>query len=315
MPPLGFIRLRDRTPAQMAFTTAAEARMPRFNLVPPTLAPGQSVCLFDAWDDPLVINDIGFAMTRFRQITGSCVGAGGGNALLSLIAVQRLLATNPTLAFIPFWPFDYGRCRYNEGDRGPGEGAMGSSFADTIVHEGVITATEPGLPAFDHSDGLALTSSQELQWSDGGSALVTQWLPTAKVHPVGAAAPLTDVAGVKAAILNGYPVTFACNNYIGQASLQGSGADAAVVGYWDGSGGHQQSIHAYWENATLGPLYWVQNNWGGSTYPKDPAGGPTCGCWVKEAKVTAAFRLDSEVYALSHLSWFPAQPTVLDWFV
>jgi hypothetical protein len=317
-PPLGFIRKQDRTAAQHRAHARAEAAMPRHHALPvPALAAGQKVCLYDAWKDPRVVKDVGFVFPRFHQLTGSCVGAGGGQALFSLIAVQRCLSTDPTVAFLPFWPFDYGRCRFNEGDHGQGEGAMGSSFADTVVKEGVIAATgpnaDPNLPPFQDSDGLVLTNSLEMQWSDGGSQTVAAHLGSAKAHPVGAAAPCRGPADVKAAILNGYPVTFACNNYIGHASVQGSGADAAVVGYWDGSGGHQQSVHAVWENPTLGTLYWVQNNWPGSTYPADPAGGPVCGCWVKEEKVAAAFRLDAEVYALSHLSWFPAQPDVMDW--
>lgn len=310
-PPLGFITPADRTADQHAAHWRAVARMPKFAIAGHIDAGPVKVLLTDAWKHPAVVADVGFVFPRFHQLTGSCVGAGGGQALFTLIAVQRLLAANPTKAFLPFWPFDYGRCRSNEGDRGQGEGAMGSSFADTIVKEGVIAATEAGLPAFQNSDGLVLTEQLEMTWSDGASATVTKWLPTAKVHPVGAAAPCNSPADIKAAILNGYPVTFACNNYIGKASVQGSGADAAVVGRWDGSGGHQQSVHGYWDNPTLGPLYWAQNNWPGSTYPADPAGGPVCGCWVKEADVAAALRLDSEVYALSHLSWFPAQPLLL----
>jgi len=314
-PPLGFIRKQDRTPVQQTAHAAAEARMVRFALPPENVSNGTKVCLYEAWKHPDVVADVGFVFPRFHQLTGSCVGAGGGQALFTLIANQRLLADNPTVAFLPFWPYDYGKCRANEGDRGQGEGAMGSSFADTVVKNGVLSSAEQGLPTFQNNDGLVLTNQLEMSWSDGNSRLVTAYDATAKLHPVGAAAPIQDVAGIKAAILNGYPCTFACDNYIGHASLQGSGADAAVVGYWDGSGGHQQSVHAYWQNPTLGPLYWVQNNWPGNTYPSDPAGGPVCGCWVTEAKVTAAFRLDAEVYALSHLSWFPAQPKVLDWYV
>lgn len=318
MPPLGWISPKDRTQAQMDAHEAALAKMPRFTIQGGTtsvLAKGDKVCLYKAWSDPLVVADVGFIFPRFHQLTGSCVGAGWGQACFSLIAVQRLLAVNPTVAFIPFWPFDYGRCRYNEGDRGQGEGAMGSSIAEVCVKEGVISASEPGLPAFQNNDGLVLTSNLEMQWSDGASSTVTKYLNAAKMHPVGAAAQLQNVQDVKTAILNGYPVTFACDDYIGRASVQGSGADAAVVGYWDGAGGHQQSIHGYWENATLGPLYHVQNNWPGSTYPADPAGAPICSCWVTEAKVTAAFRLSAEVYALSHLSWFPAQPSVIPWLI
>jgi hypothetical protein len=94
--------------------------------------------------------------------------------------------------------------------------------------------------------------------------------------------------------------------------VKGSGTDAYVTGYWDGRGGHQQSVHAKWIHPNDGPLYWVQNNWPGNTYPKDPAGGPTCGCWVTEAKVQAAFRLDAEVFAISPVNWFPAEPGIVE---
>lgn len=315
---LGWIPPEQRTQAQHDEHARALATMTplrSFALPSPELATGEKVCLFDAWKHPSVVADVGFVFPRFHQLTGSCVGAGGGQALFTLIATQRLLATNPTKAFIPFWPFDYGRCRYNEGDRGQGEGAMGSSFAATVVKEGVINATEQGLPAFTNDDGLVLTERLEMQWSDGASSTVTKYLDAAKVHPVGSAAPCHGPEDVKAAILNGYPVTFACNDYIGNASVQGSGADAALIGYWDSYGGHQQSIHAYWEHPSLGPLYWAQNNWPAASYPSDPAGGPVCGCWVKEAKVQAAFGLSAEVFALSHLTWFPAQPDVLSWFI
>lgn len=316
MPPLGFLRKQDRNQTQWDAHSAAEAGMLKAHALPNTSIPmGTKILLTDTWKHPDVVADVGLVFPRFHQLTGSCVGAGGGQAVQTLISVQRLIADTPTKAFLYWWPFNYGRCRYNEGDRGQGEGAMGSSFADDVAKEGVIASTEPGLPQFKNSDGLILTSKLELQWSDGGSNLVTAFLPQAKVHPVGNSAICQNSQDIKKAILNGYPVTFACDDYIGDASVQGSGPDAAVVGYWNGRGGHQQSVHGYWENPTLGPLYWVQNNWPGSTYPSDPAGGPICGCWVKEAKVDAAFRLDAEVYALSHLNWFPSQPKILDWLV
>jgi hypothetical protein len=317
-PLLGFIELEKRTPRQLDAHMRALATMrplAQQALPVPELAKGERVCLYDSWSNPAVASDVGFVFPRFHQLTGSCVGAGGGQALFTLIAVQRLLAVNPTKAFIPFWPFDYGRCRYNEGDRGQGEGAMGSSFAETIVREGVISASEPGLPVFKNQDGLVLTNALEMAWSDGASSTVTKYMDAARIHLVGAAATCKTPQDIKAGILNGYPSSFACNNYIGKASIVGSGSDACLVGRWDGSGGHQQSIHAFWEHPNLGPLYFALNNWAGNTYTKDPAGGPICGCWVKEADVTAAMRLSSEVFAYSNLNWFPAQPAVLDWIL
>lgn len=311
---LGWIPPKERTVAQADAHERAVAAMPKFEIPDFKDAGAVNVRLFDAWKHPSVVADVGFVFPRFHQLTGSCVGAGGGQALFTLIAVQRLNQTSPTKAFIPFWPFDYGRCRYNEGDRGQGEGALGSSFAETVAKEGVISASESGLPAFQNSDGLVLTSGVEMQWSDGGSGTVTKYMDIAKAHPVGTAAALSNVADIRAAIVNGYPVTFACDKYISKASVAGNGADAAVCGKWDGGGGHQQSIHAVWDNPSLGPLYWAQNNWPGSTYPADPAGGPVCGCWVRENDVTTAFNYHAEVYALSHLNWFPAQPDLMSWF-
>ncbi len=316
-PLLGWISPKHRTQAQHDAHARAVAGMPRFALPLNDPPKGTKIILTDFLNKAEVVADTGMTFDRspFHQVTGSCVGAGGGNGLICLVGVQRMIADAPTKAFIPWWPFSYGRCRYNEGDRGQGEGAMGSSFAETIVKEGVIACTADGLPAFGTSDGLILSESQEMAWSDGGSSLVTKYLEVARVHPLGSAAPMNGPADMRAAVINGYPGSFACDRYIGNASVQGSGANAAVCGKWDGNGGHQQWFFGYWDNPDLGPLYAIGNNWPRDTYPKDPGGLPLCCCWVKEADVQHAFGYNSEVYAFSHLNWFPAQPSVLNWFV
>lgn len=308
--PLGWITPALRTQDQNDAHAAAVAAMPAF-AVPGFVEPpvGTKIMLSDFWTKPEVVADCGYTFDRspFHQLTGSCVGAGGGNALWTLIAVQRMLSSDATKAILPFWPFSYGRCRYLEGDRGQGEGAMGSSFASQVHKEGVLDVNEAGLPAFQNTDGLTLTSHQEMQWSDGGSSLVTHYLPAAKQYPLGTAAPVNSPQDIKVAAVNGYPGTFACDRYIGNAAVKGSGANAALVGKWDGHGGHQQWFFGYWNNPDLGPLYAIGNNWPRSTYPKDPAGLPLVCCWVEEANVQKAFGYNSEVYAFSHLNWFPQQ--------
>ncbi len=308
---LGFIRKQDRTNQQHDHHAKCEATFhPALNLPVGQLQTGQAIRLFDAWRNPLVVKDVGFIFPRFHQLTGSCVGAGGGQALYSLIATQRLLNQNATKAFIPFWPYDYGKCRQNEGDRGQGEGALGSSFAETVMKNGVLDAATQNLPAFTNQDGLILTEQLEMQWSDGASQLVSAWDQTAIKNPVKSAAVCRNIGDVRAGIMNGYPCTFACDRYIGNASVQ----NGVLMGFWDGNGGHQQSVHAYWEHAQFGPLYWAQNNWPKESYPANPDDTcPDCGCWVTEAHVAQAFRLDAEVYALSHLEWIAAQPDVLNW--
>jgi hypothetical protein len=312
--PLGFITPADRNPAQHAAHAAAEAMMPRFALAPPVTAGPVKVVLSDFWHAPEVVADTGIDFDRapFHQLTGSCVGAGGGNALYTLICVQRMLNEGATKAFVPWWPFNYGRSRLFMGEHGRGEGSMGSTFAKSVREDGVTSAAEAGLPGFQKRDGYELTSGQEMEWSDGDSRPVIDYLDEAKPHPLGSATPLRSPQDIKAAVLNGYPGTIACNNYIGNASVQGSGDKARVIGHWNGRGGHQQWFFGYEDHPDFGPLYAVGNNWPRGTYPKDPGGLPLVCCWVLEKKVEEMFRLDAEVYLFSHLPWAPAQPKVLD---
>lgn len=320
-PPLGFLTVEERTPLQAALNQRIIQSMPRFAI--PGAAPppkGTKIMLSDFWGNDNVIKECGYDFSKkghnrspFHQLTGSCVGCGGGNALFTLIAVQRSLSQNPTQAILPFWLFNYGRSRALSGMRGKGEGSMGSAFAKTVTDEGVLSVKEPNLTEFQMTDGLTVTSSQEYDWSDGGSNFVKQHMEAAKKYPLGTAAPVRSVEDMRDAAVNGYPGTFACDNYIGNARVQGSGADAAVCGYWDGRGGHQQWFFGYWDNPSLGPLYAVGNNWPKQTYPADPGGLPLVCCWVTEKNVEQALRMHAEVFVFSHLNWFPAQPEVLNW--
>ncbi len=313
---LGFIRKKDRTQAHHDAHYKAEMTMYARaiqGLPVATLSKGQAIRLFDAWGNPDVVKDVGLTFNRIHQLTGSCVWAGGTNAVFSTIAAQRLAATNPTKAFLPFTLQNYAMSRHYMGDDGQGEGSLGSTFAQSLAQDG-ITEWTPGtndIPSFTQPDGIEVTSSVEMSWSSYRDPDVAKVVAVSKAHLFGSTAVCKTTQDIAAAITNGYGVSFACDNYIGDASIQGSGDEACVMGYWNGRGGHQQSIHAVWEHPSFGRLFWAQNNWDGSTYPKDPAGGPICGCWVTEAHVQSAIdNLDAEVYALSHLAWFPAQPLV-----
>ena len=316
-PLLGFVRRQDRNIDQQNAHAAAENSMPQFMVSGPpvTLNKGEKVILSGLWKDPDVVADLGFTFERFHQLTGSCVGASLGNALVTLMAVQRKLAVNPTKVVLPFWPFDYGRTRWNEGDRGQGEGAINSVACQTMKTEGVLDATEAGLPQFTNSDGLILTENLEMQYSDGGAAINTKWLPVAKQYPLGTAAPVKSSQDFYQGIVNGYPGYFGCDDFVSKGHIVGSGSDAYVSGTFDGRGGHSTCILGVWEHPTDGPLYLYQNNWPKSTYPDDPAGGSPCSVWLKESQVDRIFsQLDGDAYVLSHLTWFPSQSDqILNW--
>jgi hypothetical protein len=314
----GWVPPHMRTNAQHDANARALAAMPKFALQysPPPFKAGTKTLLTDSWKSAVVVVDLGKPFTGFFQVTGSCVGASSGIAVCTLSCIQRLLAVSPTKAYIPFWPWEYGITRTDEGDRGEGEGAVDSVMGETLAKKGSLEATQPGLPQFDTSDGFKLTKAIEMSWSDGASSVVTKWNAQAAPNTVGTVAPLSSVADIKAAIQNGYPVLDGCNDYVGHGAVQGSGDDAAVVGAYDGQGGHSTSVLGYWDNQTLGPLYLYCNNWAGNTYPSDPAGGGRCCVWLKESTMEKLFTMgggSGETMALSHLKYFPAQPAILDW--
>lgn len=316
MPPLGWIPPEQRTQKQMDAHEKAIARMPRFALPVPNLPRGTKIMLTDYWKHPDVVADIGQEFTGFHQFTGSCVGVSEGNALMTVGGVQRVTSDTPTKAFIPWWPFSYGRTRYNEGDRGQGEGAVCSVMGDTLEKEGYFSCTESGLPQYKiTADGYELSSQLEMQWSDG-SRIDPKWLALGKLNTMGARAVINDIGSVRAAIVNGYAVYNGCNQYIGRGSIKGSGDTAYTVGQYDGNGGHATNYLGFWEHPNDGPLYLYSNQWPTSTYPRCPSGAGRCCCWTTEANAAKLFRLGGgggECFAVSKLSWFPANPKLLDY--
>jgi hypothetical protein len=314
--PLGWIEPANRTPAQAnAHADAASQTVKQFGLAPPDLPKGTKLILTDLWTKPEIVTDVGRRMMRELQNTGSCVNVGGRNALAVTIASQRMASDSPIKAFEPFTWHNYAMSRHYFGDDGQGEGSMGSTFAKSLHEDGVTDWPKDStdiLPDYTiNGDHINITSSEEMKWSSYRNPNVQKVLQVSKAHLLGNAAELRSPADIKAMVTNGYGVSFACNNYVGNGSVKGSGADAYVKGRWNGSGGHQQWVFGYWEHPTDGPLYAVGNNWADNTYPQDPAGLPLCCLWVAEQDVAAAFRLDGEVYGLSHQDWFPAQPAVL----
>jgi hypothetical protein len=134
-----------------------------------------------------------------------------------------------------------------------------------------------------------------------------------KSHLTAAIGECKSVQDARAFILNGYGVSFACNDFIGHGALRGSGDKARVMGKWDSRGGHQQYLAGFEEHEDFGPIYLAGNNWPKGTYPITPS-QPVCFVWVTEADVASAMRnLDAEVFGIGRPDGFPAQPELLDY--
>lgn len=236
----------------------------------------------------------------------NCVGAGGGNVIATLAFIEVIRLGDPEQALIPFWLLPYGRSRFLGGMRGPGEGSNGSFFAEAMLKDGVVEAKLSELPQPSPDDGmLTWGSSAEMKWSDGG-AVSADWLAKSRKHLVKSAAKLSSADQVRDAIRNGFPVTCA-SMYAHRPSV--TGTPPVLLGRKSGEWSHQMSIQAWWKHPSLGEIFWLQNQWGGSAHGSDPAGGPPGGVWITKADVDWICR--DEVYAFSQFDGFPA--TTFDW--
>lgn len=312
---LGWIRPEDRTQEQHDAHAAAESTMPQFaapDVANEVFEATGKFLITDIWHHADVVKAIGFVFPRFHQLTGSCVGAGGGNVLFSLIAGDAILRGEAEEIFVPFWPYDYGLSRMLGGWNTPGDGSLGSLFAKAVRDDGVIKAGQPGLPIFANSDGLTLhDESTEYKWSVGKN-VSQELLALGKAHPVKTTAPIKTIEGLKSAILNKYPVTFACDLNIKWNTDKVH--EDCVTGTLDNDGGHQTSIQGVWDHPKLGLLFLNQGNWPASSYHHDPAGGPPCSVWQPADDVQKALdRYHAEVYAFSGFEGFPTQEVKLNW--
>lgn len=262
------------------------------------------VQLWDCWAIALGKEFIGI-----RQLRGSCVGAGGGNACFSLGASDVVKRRDREKAMIPFWLLPYGISRMLGGMNRPGDGSFGSTFADAVREYGHIPADTEGLPKYREDDGLIWGSQAELDWSVGRS-IAKKWLDMAKPHLVKSTARCKSADDVREAIKSFYPVTIA-SNWGGQMRPGTTGDPAVLLNKRVTSWSHQMSVHAWWDHPTLGELFWVQNQWGIETHGRCPSGAPGGGFWIKRSEMDWICR-NGEAFTLSQFDGFPAPEQPLD---
>jgi len=242
-----------------------------------------------------------------RQVTGSCVGAGGGNALFTLACCDIVLRNDPEQAHVPNWLLPYGKSREFAGLRGRGEGSWGTTFARAIREIGHTPATLEGLPPFSNNNGLVWGREAELTWSDGARISQT-WLEKAKPHLVKTTARCNSTDDVREAIRNGYPLTCASN---WGGLMQCPVRHDRLVNTRRGTWMHQMSIHGWEDHPQLGEIFYILNQWGLNAHGTCPSGAPKGGFWITK-KDMADIVSQREVFALSQFDGFPAAPPTLD---
>lgn len=268
------------------------------------------VDLTSTWKHPDVVAANGGTFTGTHQLTGSCVGAGGGNMWSTLAFVDALIRSEAEIPKVCFWLLPYGRSRFYCGMKTPGEGSLGSCFAQAATDDGHLEYDRQGLPQpVDKNDGWIWGRNVELSWSDGDAQQTMNLLPTSRNFRIQTAAKCRDHNDVREAIVNGYPCTAASMYAHNGGKVQGT--PACLLASKQGSWSHQMSILAWWKHPQLGDLFWLMNQWGLRAHGTCPSGMPMGGVWIKASDVDWICR--DEVYTFSGNNGFPAPPRPLSW--
>lgn len=259
-------------------------------------------------------NNGGKHIRYVNQTTGSCVGSGGFNMLLTLANVE--IANGDPEEWPKghaWWPYTYGQSRRRAGMSGRGEGSFGSAWADAIVKDGIFSREEAAaenkaVPDYEYLDGwIRLPKSTEMEWSDG--AAKNAYVPLGRKHPVKSAARIRSSDEAKAALQNGYPITIAC--MFGTRTIRPVGTPAVQLAEWDDRWAHQQSCLGCWNHPSLGLIFYIMNNWGSSAHPAPLNGEPPGGYWIRAS--TFDIMLQDEGFAFSGFNGF--QVRELSWYI
>lgn len=242
------------------------------------------------------------------QKTGSCVGAGGGNMLSTLIGVE-IQAGEHEVIQAPWWLYTYGQSRARLGLDSEGEGSTGAAWAAEIQEGGIFSLEEiPEVGNFTSEQGWRSVSSRtELAWSVG-QPWKDRYGARARLHPVKGVRHVASADQAGEELRNGRPITMA--SMFGSKTIRPRGNPVVNIAEYDDEWSHQMFIDEVWDHPTEGTLYRVGNNWGPSAHPAPKSGEPAGGFYITKATLERILREDSEVYAYDGFGGFQARPKV-----
>lgn len=297
----GWIEPVKRDVAQNVMDSILREDIPRLNIPKGSGDNANQAFLWDCWT---LAFPKGWA--GVRQITGSCVGAGGGNALFSLAAADVVKRQDRERAVVPFWLFPYGISRMLGGLNDRGDGSWGTPFAEACRRFGHMPADTEGLPKYVTQDGYVWGKETELDWSQG-KKIGEKWLSAAKPFLVKSTALCRSTDDVRAALQNYYSIT--CASDWG-GLMNPPIKDGVSLNRHYTTWHHQMSVQGWMDHPRLGELFFIKNQWGAS-HTKDPATGFSDGFWINKADMQYIVN-QNEVFAFSQFDGFPSLEEPLD---
>lgn len=305
----GWIPPQDRTPEQIELDELVQSTMPKFSL------PVRDEGRYPLWR--LAQKGLGGTLRYAHQMTGSCVGAAGYSATLTLMGVEIALGEAEEFQQI-FWPWAYGQSRRLGGLRGRGEGSFGSAYFKAVRECGNLpmsAAARLNLPAFRMVNGwLQCDRETELRYSDGAAFAGADFTQLADDHLVTTGSRATTIQALLSLLQSGYPCTIASMFGTRTITPRGSGENRVNVAQWDDQWAHQMFIDEAWKHPELGWIFRIGNNWGPNVHPAPANDSPVGGFYVEERTMSRVLAArETEVFGLGGLSGFPVRQ--IDWYI
>lgn len=243
---------------------------------------------------------------NYGQEIGDCVSFGMKNAIEYLQAVEIFLKGDREIWKPVFPPYLYGTGRVFSGGGRLGcnsDGSLGSWMADAVIKYGVLFSDTEGLPSY--------SGSVAKRWGCRPGP-DEKYVNIAKTFPVKSAASINTWEGLKAAIVNGYPVTVASN--------QGFSMSPSSDGYHRarGSWAHQMCIIGI--GTYKGEDYCIILNSWGDVHGQlldfdDPSVKLPIGCIrARRSEIEDSMIKSGEVFAISGFEGFKKQKLDRDLF-
>lgn len=292
----GWIPPDERNNDGIAAHSAAVASIPQLTLTGKSVNDNATeVLLWDCWTAAKV------KWTGIRQVTGSCVGAGGGNALFTLACCDVLKRKDPERVEVPFWLLPYGISRMLGGLNDRGDGSFGSTFAQAVREYGHLPANTEGFPAYKEQDGFVWGEQVEFDWSQGRK-VPQKHLTEAKKFLVKSTAQCRSADDVRDAIKNYYPVTIASD---WGGAMRPAVVEGVLLNRRSTQWMHQMSVQGWKDHPKLGELFWIHNQWGIEVHGRCPTGAPGGGFWVRRSDMEYIVA-QGEAFAFSAFDGFPS---------
>jgi len=269
----GWIAPEERTPEQHALHEKYVDSLEEFKLIgsPAPIRKGDRFALWACG------RELKNAVEYVWQSTGSCVGAAWGSMLATLMRVEIHQGELEEIKPI-WWPYTYGIGRMLGGMRGRGSGSFGGAQMKAATEYGALPLSAVSGAEYGNKSGWRwLDRGVELKWSDGRS-IAENLHPLAKEHPCKKATRITAAGLAAESLQAGYPLTIASGRgEYGVAPIKGTGSNRVHLSRFTGRMAHQMFIDEFWDNADLGPIFRVGNQWGpkihGEPTGEEPAGG------------------------------------------